>query len=158
MRLAEAVTAAAFLTIGIVLCHQGIRMQVLGWGMAGPEPGLYPFLLGASLVISSLLLLGRAAFAARSAALDRPFIPAGGLRPVLAVGLPAAAMVLLVPFVGLYLAAGLYLGGYMRWVGRRHWAVSVAAAVLLPLAGYLIFERDFLIPLPEGSLTSQLKF
>jgi hypothetical protein len=158
MRLAEALTAAAFLTIGIVLCQQGIRMQVLGWGMSGPEPGLYPFILGAGLVISSLVLLGRAAFAARSVELDRPFIPTGRLRPVLAVGIPAAAMVLLVPFIGLYLAAGLYVGGYMRWAGRRHWAVSLAAAVLLPLAGYLVFERYFLIPLPEGSLTSQLHF
>jgi hypothetical protein len=158
MRQAEALTAIALLALGMLVCYEGIRMQVLGWGMSGPEPGLYPFLLGAGMVISGLLLLGRALLAARSVALDRPFIPTGGLRPVLAVGLPAAAMVILVPFVGLYLAAGLYLAIYMRWIGRRHWAVALAAAVLLPLAGYLVFERYFLIPLPEGSLTSQLPF
>jgi len=67
-------------------------------------------------------------------------------------------MVLLTQFIGLYLAAGLYLAVYMRWIGRQHWIKVLAISILLPLAGYIVFERVFLIPLPEGSLTGHLRF
>lgn len=159
MRHAEAVTAALVLAVGIVVGYEGIRLGVLGWGPSGPEPGLYPFLLGAGLAGTALILLLRAALAARfAAAPDRPFMPASAVRPVLAAGLPAAGMVALLPLLGLYVAAGLYLAVYMHWIGRRRWLVSLLAGILLPIAGYLVFERWFLIPLPEGSLTSRLRF
>jgi hypothetical protein len=159
MRHAEAVTAALVLAVGILVAYEGTRLGVLGWGPSGPQPGLYPFLLGAGLTGTAAILLLRVALAARFAAgPDRPFMPARAVRPVLSAGLPAAGMVALVPFLGLYVAAGLYLAAYMHWVGRRRVLVSLLAGVLLPVAGYLIFERWFLIPLPEGALTSRLRF
>jgi uncharacterized membrane protein HdeD (DUF308 family) len=85
-------------------------------------------------------------------------MPSGSLKPVLCVGIPAALMVLLTYFIGLYLAAGLYLAVYMRWIGRHRWATVVVVSILLPLAGYLLFEQWFQIPLPEGSLTARLGF
>ena len=42
---------------------------------------------------------------------------------------PATAMVLLTEFVGLYVASALYLGFYMRWVGRHSWITVIVLAV-----------------------------
>jgi hypothetical protein len=75
---------------------------------------------------------------------------------VASVAVPASLMILLMQFIGIYLAAGLYLAVYMRWIGKHRWVTIAALSILIPLAGYIVFWRWFLIPLPEGSVWAQL--
>lgn len=158
MRKADGVCALVLVAIGTLAVFDARRYGVFGWGPAGPESGLYPFLLGLGIMVGSLITLGQTLLRSRSAAPDELFIPRGGLKPVLSVAVPAAGMVFLMQFIGLYLAAGLYLAVYMRWIGKHRWITVLAVSILLPLSGYLIFEKWFLIPLPEGSLTGHLGF
>ncbi len=158
MRKADGVCALVLVAIGTLAVFDARRYGVFGWGPAGPESGLYPFLLGLGIMVGSLITLGQTLLRSRSAAPDELFIPRGGLKPVLSVAIPAAGMVFLMQFIGLYLAAGLYLAVYMRWIGKHRWITVLAVSILLPLSGYLIFEKWFLIPLPEGSLTGHLGF
>lgn len=158
MRKADGLCALFLLIVGILVMSEGWRLTVLGWGPAGPQPGLYPFLLGLGVSVGSLIVLGQVFARARRAESDKPFIRGGGLRPVLSVAVPAALMVLLTEFIGLYVAAGLYLAFYMRWVGRHRWITVVAISLLLPLASYFVFYRWFLIPLPMGRFESLLRF
>lgn len=158
MRKADGVCALLLFVIGTVAVYDASRYGVFGWGPAGPEPGLYPFLLGMGIMLGSLITLGQTLLHSRSAAPDEPFLPRGALKPVLSVAIPAAGMVLLTQYTGLYLAAGLYLAVYMRWIGKHRWITVLAVSILLPLSGYLVFEKWFLIPLPEGRLTSRIRF
>ena len=156
MRKAEAICGLIILAIGIVAIYDARRYGIFGWGAAGPEPGLYPFFLGVGMVVGSLVILGQANLRARRREPDAPFIPPGGLKPILCVAIPAALMLFLTEFIGLYLASGLYLAVYMRWIGKHRWITVAACSILIPLAGYIMFDKWFLIPVPEGSLTSRL--
>ncbi len=158
MRKADAICGLIILAIGMLVTFEARRYGIFGWGPAGPEPGLYLFLLGMGVIVGSLVILGQVYVRSRTAKPDEPFIPQGALKPVLSVAIPAALMVLLTEFIGLYLAAGLYLAVYMRWIGKHRWMTVLAVSILLPLCGYFVFEKWFLIPLPEGSLTSRLGF
>ena len=158
MRKADGICGLIILVIGVLVVSDARQYGVFGWGPAGPESGLYPFLLGVGLIVGSLIILGQALIRSRASGPDEPFIPPGGLKPVLSVAIPAALMVFLTEYVGLYVAAGIYLAVYMRWIGRKRWITVLAISILLPLSGYFIFEKWFLIPLPEGSLTSRLRF
>jgi hypothetical protein len=82
----------------------------------------------------------------------------GQLTPVAKVLLPAAAMVLLTHFLGLYVAGALYLGAYMRWIGRHSWSLTVALSVAIPIVTFLIFEVWFLVPMPKGPLEAFLGY
>jgi len=104
------------------------------------------------------VVLGQVMARSRMAVPDKPFIRPGGLRPVLYVAVPAALMVLLTEFIGLYLAAGLYLAVYTRWIGKHSWITVAAVSILLPLASYFVFDKWFLIPLPKGRLEDFLRF
>ena len=158
MRKADAVCATLLMLIGALVCFDASKRGIFGWGASGPEAGMYPFLLGVGMILGSLVILGQTLFGERQVVPDKPFIPPGALKPVLSVGIPAAMMVLLTHFIGLYLAASLYLAVYMRWIGRHQWISVATVSILLPLAGYVLFQRWFQIPLPEGSLTSRLGF
>lgn len=158
MRKADLICGVVILSLGVLIVYDARQYGIFGWGPAGPEPGLYPFLLGAGIIVGSLIILGQVFIRSRTSGLDEPFMPPDALRPVLYVAVPAALMVLLTHFIGLYLAAGLYLAVYMRWIGKNPWIKVLAVSILLPLAGYIVFDKWFLIPLPEGSLTGRLGF
>lgn len=157
MQKADVITALIILIIGIFVVYDGVRLGVIGWGASGPMSGLYPFLLGMGLIIGSLVVMGRV-FISRKSMSDKPFIQKGGLRHVLYVAIPAALMVALTEFIGLYVAAGLYLALYMRWIGKHRWITVLAVSILLPLISYFVFDKYFLIPLPKGRLSGLLGF
>jgi len=89
---------------------------------------------------------------------EKPFIPPKALTPVILVVAPAALMVILTEFIGLYLAAALYLGTYMRLVGHYRWRLVLSLSILVPITTYLVFDKIFLIPMPTGMYGRLLPF
>ena len=69
-------------------------------------------------------------------------------RALLLVGLAA----------GLYVAAALYIGFYMRWIGQHRWVTVVTLGLGIPLLTFVVFERWFLVPMPKGPLEAWLGF
>lgn len=158
MRKADAICAFILLAFGGLVASDGLRLGVFGWGLAGPEPGLFPFLLGIGVCLGSLLVLAQVFLQSRRGLPNEPFIRKDGLKPILLVAVPAALMVLLTEFIGLFLAAGLYLAVYTRLVGRSRWITVLAVSILLPLVSYLVFYKWFQIPLPMGRLEAHWPF
>ena len=60
------------------------------------------------------------------------------------------------PFLGIYVASALLIAGFMRWLGRYGWLLTVAVAIVLPILIYITFEDWFLVPLPKGPLEDWL--
>ena len=87
-----------------------------------------------------------------------PFVDRAKLAPVLKVLWPALAAVALMQAIGLYVSSAIYLGFYMRWVGRHSWVAVIVLSIGFPLATFVIFERWFLVPMPKGPLESWLGF
>jgi len=56
----------------------------------------------------------------------------------------------LTELLGLHLATVLYLAFYMGVVGRIHWSKVILLSILVPLVVFILFDKIFLIPLPEG--------
>jgi hypothetical protein len=77
---------------------------------------------------------------------------------VATVLVPAILMVVATHLVGLYVAGGVYLGAYMRAVGRHSWLLTVALAVGVPVVTFLTFEVWFLVPMPKGPLEAALGY
>jgi hypothetical protein len=72
------------------------------------------------------------------------------LRQVLAITVPTAIYVTVIPWVGIYLSSFFLIGLFMVWLGSyRIWYAFTLSAVIM-IATYLIFEKWFLVPLPKG--------
>jgi len=153
MRAAEVVTASVLILLGGIVLLDAVRLGI-GWGPEGPRSGFFPFWLALIMVACCAVILIQAVFAGPG----KSFVNREQLGPVLSVLWPSVAAVALMHFVGLYVASALYLGFYMRWVGRHSWVTVFALGVGIPVALFLIFEKWFLVPMPKGPLEQWLGY
>ena len=153
MRAADLTTAALLMAVGALVLWDSLRLGV-GWGTDGPKSGFFPFWLAVTLLGCCLGIVVQALRGGDRA----PFVARGALGPVLKVLWPAFAAVLLTQFVGLYVASALYMGFYMRWIGRNSWPAVVAVSVGFSVATFLVFEIWFLVPMPKGPLEAWLGY
>lgn len=153
MRVADLVTAAFLMLIGGVVIADAVRIGI-GWGTDGPKSGFFPFWLGLIMVLMCVAIVVQALRRA-----PRPtFVSREQLRPVLKVLWPAVAMVVVMQWLGLYVAAAFYTGFSMRWIGRHSWLAVAAVAVGFPLVTFFLFEKWFLVPMPKGPLEAWLGY
>jgi putative tricarboxylic transport membrane protein len=153
MRTADIVVASLLLGLGVLVLRDSVRMGI-GWGSDGPEGGFVPFWLAAILIFSCAIII---AHAARRTS-DKRFVTGKQIARVLQVLAPAAAMIVLTPYLGLYVATVLYMSAYMRWGGRHSWKFSIALPLSFAVLLFLVFERWFLVPLPKGPLEAWLGY
>jgi len=151
MRLADLVTASFLALLGGGVVVDAVRLGI-GWGTDGPQSGFFPFWLGVLMITACAAILLQAARRATGPS----FVTREQLRRVLKVLWPAVALVVLTQWIGLYVAAALYTGLYMRWIGRHSWLAVLAVAILFPLATFFVFEKWFLVPMPKGPLEAWL--
>jgi putative tricarboxylic transport membrane protein len=153
MRAADYLTAFILMALGGIVLVDAMRLGI-GWGTDGPRSGFFPFWLALIMIVTCTVIFVQTFWRGSREA----FVSREQLGPVLKVILPAAAMVLLTHFVGLYVAAALYTGFYMRWVGRHSWMSVVAVALAISVISFLIFELWFLVPMPKGPVESWLGY
>jgi putative tricarboxylic transport membrane protein len=127
----------------------------VGWGAEGPKAGFFPFYVGLVILGSSIINFG-AVISRRSD--DRLFAEWGQLGQVMAMLVPTAIYVALVPWIGIYVASVLLIAVFMRWLGRYGWGMIAAVAVGIPVVTFFIFEKWFLVPLPKGPIEEYLGF
>jgi putative tricarboxylic transport membrane protein len=149
MRKADIVIALLFMAIGLILVFDAVRLG-FQWGVTGPESGLFPFYLGLGLIICSLLTLRTIYAKYKKDGYNKDLMPEGALKSILWVLIPSTAMVIIMEFVGLHIAAGLFLGFYMRAVGKIGWVTTLLVSFLVPMSLYIAFDKLFLVPLPQG--------
>lgn len=146
---------AVLMAIFALIVIAGSMQAGVGWGAEGPQAGFVPFYVGLLILGSSVVNFG-AAISQRSDI--RLFAEWGHLGQVMAMLVPTAVYVALVPWIGIYVASMLLIAVFMRWLGRYGWGMIAAIAVGVPLVTFLIFERWFLLPLPKGPIEEYLGF
>ena len=149
MRKDDIIVALGLMVVGLLALGDAVRLG-FGWGMSGPEAGFFPFYMGLGIAICTFFIVLRAIKIYKKEGTGKLLIPEGGTTQILWVLIPAIGVVLLTELLGLHLATVLYLAFYMGVVGRIHWGKVILLSVLVPLVVYILFDKIFLIPLPEG--------
>jgi putative tricarboxylic transport membrane protein len=147
----EYMVCAAFLGLSAVLIWEGWR---LGPGLTerGPQPGFFPFFLTILMVIGTF---GTILVSYRNP--DRqPFFEASQeIVDLVKVFIPILLAVFAIPWLGIYLTSGIYIGIFMIWYGGFRWYSGLAAAVILPTVLYAMLTWGFNIPMPMSMLYRQ---
>lgn len=151
---AEIFVALALLAFGALVTWDSYRTGA-GWSVAGgPRAGYFPFRLGLLLIVSALAILGQTIW--KRGDLKLRFIEPGQIRPVLTVALPSLAYVAGVQWLGIYVASAIFVGAFMRFVGRQPWWKCIAIGLGHVAFMYWLFEKRFFLLLPKGPLEAWL--
>jgi putative tricarboxylic transport membrane protein len=176
-RTMEIVVAAVFLVLSALVIKDSLRVGI-GWAdIDGPRAGYFPFYIGLLMALASLVTLSRAIWghlqerranpddaggrrAARRTARndDEAFVTKLALRRVLLVLVPMLVYVLVVSFVGIYVASAAYIALFMVYLGEYRVVTAIVTGICVALALFLTFEIWFLVPLPKGPLEELLGY
>jgi len=150
---AELAVAGIIFLLGAIVVFDSVRLGAK-WAADGPQPGYFPFYLGCLICAASAI---NVALALRvSEEHNGSFVGREQLKLVLSVLVPSAVFAGLIGWLGIYVSAILYVGFFMRWLGRYAWWKLVLVAAGNSTVFYLIFEVWFKIPLPKGPLEALL--
>ncbi len=145
----DAVVAGLLLMLGALVIWEARRLGA-GWTSDGPGSGYFPFYIGVLICISSVGIMYQALF---SKSRDTStFATVKQTKQVASVLLPAAAYVLAVTFLGLYLASAIYIALFMIILGKYSPVKSVAVGLGVTVYFFLMFEVWFKVPLWKGTL------
>jgi hypothetical protein len=150
---AELAVAALFFVFGAIVIYDSQRLGS-GWAADGPRPGYFPFYIGLLICVSAVINFVRG-LRVRGAA-NKTFVEVGQLKLVLTVLVPTAIFAGAVTWIGIYTAAALFIGFFMRWLGKYAWWKVVAVSVGTAVVFYVVFEMWFKVPLPKGPVESLL--
>jgi putative tricarboxylic transport membrane protein len=126
----------------------------IDWGVEGPRAGFFPFYVGLTILIASIVNF----IHARSEPAEDRFADWEQLRQVLAVVAPTAVYVAVMPWIGIYVSSALLIAFFMKRLANYPWHLIAAIALGVPLATFLVFEKWFLVPLPKGPLETWLGY
>lgn len=151
---AELAVAGLFLALSVLLIVDSLRLGI-GWAEAeGPRPGYFPFYVGLIIGVSALVNMVRALLI--GAENNKTFVETGQLKLVLTVLIPTGLYAALVTWIGIYVSSALFIGFFMRWLGKYPWWKVALVSVGAVVAFYLVFDVWFLVPLPKGPVESFL--
>lgn len=150
-RALEALTAAITGAFGIAVIVQSLDNGI-GWSTAGVESGTFPFMTGLIVAAGSLYNLVRGCLRGREILVDRT-----AFRRTMALFLPAAVFVAAIPLAGIYVASAAYLLYTLRRQSGVSLVRSAAAALLVSVGLYVVFEWSFQVALPHGLLGTWLE-
>lgn len=153
-RWVELGVGAFLLTLALLVIADSLRVGA-GWADDGPRAGYFPFYIGSALGCASLWIIVQQL---RHWSRIEVFAERTQLKDVVSVLVPMVVHIVLVKFIGIYVASALLIAYFMvRHGSHRHW-VTALVSVAVPVVSFLVFERWFVVPLPKGPLEALLGF
>ena len=151
-------TAELWMAIALLIGSLGLMWSIHSDGLSiewiegrGPGAGVWPFWLSAGMALVCEWTLVRwfrgQTFESRELS---PYIDPQGLGLVSISFLSLTAMLLLVHVVGTYVSIALFLGFYMRFIGKHSWRIVSVFVIGGPVFIYFLFEWQLSKYLPKG--------
>jgi putative tricarboxylic transport membrane protein len=143
-------TAAAIVLIAAVAMFDSRKVfgEQLGSSPGDVGPSWYPF-WAAALMGTAALFVGYRAFVSMLPA-EGVFTGRDSVFSVVKLVLPMFAYAASLQWLGFYLATAAYMGFFSAFIGKYKWYAVLAAAIICPLAIYLLFEVAFRLLLPKS--------
>lgn len=151
-------TAELLMAIATLVASLGIMLKiqtdglVIGWiDGRGPGSGMWPFWLACGMTLASLATLFRwfRGTTAESRS-SEPYIASETLFLVVVSAIALLVFLILITYVGTYLALMAFMFFYVRVLGKHSWGMTIAMVLGTPIFCYLLFEVALTKYLPKG--------
>jgi putative tricarboxylic transport membrane protein len=135
---------AAFIALGVYVLAASVQLGL--WTSLGPGPGLFPFAMGALLVLMSLIWLVQERRA--------PTVPAEGpdRTQVVAVVVSLLVLAAALNFIGFQVGLFLFLMYHLKIRARLRWFTSLVISVAGSVGVFYLFTLGLKVSLPMASI------
>jgi putative tricarboxylic transport membrane protein len=151
----DLVVAIVIFLLGALVVYDSYLLGS-GWASDGPQAGYFPYYIGLLICISSLVTAGQTLFKLKHD--THVFVERDQLRQIMVILLPSLGYVLGVQFIGIYISSAVFIGLFMRIVGKYSWLRSIVVGTAVSVISFMLFEVWFKIPLPKGPLEEWLGY
>ena len=151
--LVELLLALLLIVVAVIAMTDSLRLGA-GWADDGPQSGYFPFYIGVTLLLAALAIALQTVLRWRIARTS--FANATQIASVARMFVPIVLFVAGLSLLGIYVAAMLYIGLFMRWQGRFSWWRCALIGIAVPCLLFGLFELWFHVPLPKGPLEQWL--
>ena len=150
----DIIVGALLLAMSSVFMFDTYRIGI-GWVEGqGPAAGFFPFWVSLVMGVASIINIVRAALNLEEDGAET-FVTRTAIARVLTVLVPTAIYVLLIQFIGIYVASAIFIIGFML-ASKETLLRAIPVGLGVPLALFFMFEKWFLVPLPKGPLETML--
>ena len=154
IRTMDIVVALILLGLAGIVIADSLRLGVRWREIEGPGAGYFPFYIGLIICIASLVNF---VLALRSKYYyGRSFVSVEQLKSVFSVAIPTLFYVLLIQYLGIYVASTAFIAGFMVWLGKYSWFKAALVGAGVSVVFFLMFETWFKVQLPKGPLEALL--
>jgi putative tricarboxylic transport membrane protein len=135
---------AAFIAVGIYVLATSVQLGL--WTSLGPGPGLFPFAMGALLVLLSLIWLVQER--------RTPTVPAAGPErsQVVAVTVSLLVLAAALNFIGFQVGLFLFLMYHLRLRAKVRWFTSLVISLAGSVGAFYLFAVGLKVSLPMASI------
>ena len=151
MRLGEILTAGVLALFSIYLMVKSSELNIGYISGEGPGGGAWPFWLAGIMLIST----GFIAFnwyrrTSPPSQSEEPVLDRYGWKMLAQVGGGIFGFIALIDIISIYFAMALFLGYYLRILGRHSWLLTLVIAIAVPFGFFFFFEGLMRITMPKG--------
>jgi hypothetical protein len=143
----DVIVAALIFALGALVVYESNRLGS-GWDENGPQAGYFPYYTGLLVCISGAVVFVQGLLRLQSD--KKIFVSAPQFKQVLVILLPSAVYVLGIQLIGIYVPSAVFIGLFMKIVGKYSWLRSAVVGLSVSVIAFLLFEVWFKIPLPKG--------
>ena len=143
----DLVVAVVIFALGALVVYDSYRLGS-SWGSDGPQAGYFPFYIGLLICITSAVVFAQSL--ARWKRDTKVFVDSGQFKQVLIILVPSTVYVLGVQLIGIYVSSAVFIGLFMKLMGKYGWLRSTVVGVAVSVIAFMLFEVWFRIPLPKG--------
>ena len=143
----DLIVAVLIFTLGAMVAYDSYQLGS-SWGTDGPQAGYFPFYIGAMICVCACVVLVQGVLALKTS--TAVFATYPQLKQVMVILIPSFLYVAGIQWLGLYVPSALFIGLFMRLVGKYGWLRSVIVGLSVSVISFAMFEIWFKIPLPKG--------
>lgn len=152
-RVMEFGVALIFVILGVVLAIDNYNAGI-GWTSSGPASGTYPFILSLIMIAAGIAAIIRSGTVASA----EVFSTVSEARRLGLILIPSTLFVAAIGWLGIYVSGFVLIAGFLRFVGRFSWLMSVGVALGFTLAMFWVFRIQFQVFLPSGPIEAWLGY
>lgn len=151
----DLVVAVLVLLFGALVVYGSYQLGS-SWDPDGPQAGYFPFYIGCLICICGAAVFVQSLLKLRT---ERAvFVTGGQIKQVMVILVPSMLYVAGIQLIGIYVPSALFIGLFMRFVGKYGWLRSALVGGAVAVIAFVLFEIWFKIPLPKGPVENLLGY